>query len=247
MNVVAVLDNLTEKTSKYDFTDKETFEFEFDPLLFVVGAQSDGIDNVSIYNFLSDISQPKPEFVEGVLQKGRRDQSKVDAIGRYFKNKILMRRLKGLYVSPYMKKFEEYLENPQKISASQLKIVIKLPDFYREGVETEAILSQHVSLPRQPTKTERHQVKWAFRLAGSVERNAKNQKTVRYYFVDEKNHLLEIEVIRGAKEHKFLKYLVDKKEAIGIEGYFHVSHPKGYEDFILYKDGDLEKFYDPNS
>ena len=246
MNVVAVLDNLTEKTSKYDFTDKETFEFKFDPLLFVVGAQSDGFNNVSIYDLLSNISQYRPEFFEGVLQKSRRDQSKVDAIGRYFKNKILMRRLKGLYVSPYMVKLEEYLENPQKISASQLKIVIKLPDFYREGVETEDILSQHVSLPKQPAKTEHQQIKRPFRLTGAVERNAKNQRTVRYYFADEHNHLLEIEVLRGSKEHKFLKYLVGKKEAIGIDGYFHISHLKGYEDFFLYKDGEFD-FYDPNS
>lgn len=234
-------DDLDNK--KINSTEEEKIEYPFDIIEFIVNKIDDKHSLVSIHEKISSF-QPNEDlnrrsvftFSSDVVERSNKIKS-------YFKNRLLMRRLKNQHMSKYMECLEELLETPRAIKMSHIKIAVKLPDFYREGTETEEIFKKSVSLDKKASHIDINEV---FKFVGTVKRHSAKTNTIRYYFKNEKGNLLLINCLNESKEHRLLDFIARTSPSILIRGNSRISHQQGYEDFLLYHEGDL-KFYDPNS
>ena len=232
-------------------TDKEeiVFEYDFDPLCYVL-YRIDKKDHLTqAFEFLdftfldADEIERRKKSIEQIDLDQYQEKSK--SIRTYFKHRLFMRRLNSKHISKYMLGLEEILENPTSIKRSNLKILVKLPDFYRESTETDAVLKNAVSVNKN-FKQRRVLLSEQFEFVNSIKRNSKNQNVTRFYFKNKTNNLLLIEATTGSNEYNLIDYLVRQDKPILIDGSCLVRHQAGYDEFLMYQDGDL-RYYDPDS
>lgn len=218
-------------------------KFDADPLALIVQWQTRSYSgNVEIFNAL--VSGPDSTYYgqwnwqpdESAIEESQR-------IRRYFKNRMLTRRVKNLWMSKYMDALESELEHQNQVTYENIKILIKLPSFYKEGVATEAIFKDYKSIDSTYAYIEFEDL---FTHVGTVERFAKNEYRNRYYFANSKKNLLLYEVVLGSDEESLLKFILSQNKVIGIKGNSRIHHQPGYEDFKLHQKVRYE-FFNPNS
>ncbi len=186
---------------------------------------------------IGDRLRSKPLPSEKVTEESIR---KANEINRFFRNKIMVRRLKNLHVSDYMKDLESLLENTSRVSVNKIPILVKLPTFYEESVETEKLIKTYRSLDTDRGLSETNEV-WTF--VNKIERNSKNQKAANFYFANSRNELLRITVPLKDIGLSVWDYIA-KKGKIGIKASLPKSRIQGY-DFYLYGLPNNYDLFDP--
>jgi hypothetical protein len=223
--------------------------YQFDPLAFTLSAIAKNKHLSEIHTLLltADVDDFSKEYYdrerEPIVDNIDQYQKSSDAIRRFFKNRLLMRRLKNQPISGFMTNLEEVLENPQQLKQSQVAILIKLPDFYREDQETEKLFKQYQSVSgsmRQEFVDE------TFEYVTKIERNSSKDRALRYYFANQKQELLMISFKQNDRSNNLIDYIIRQNQPVIIRGSCMVRPQSGYDDFLLYNDGDF-RFYDPNS
>jgi hypothetical protein len=242
------IDN-TEKESAVEKVE-QVYHFDFDPLAYTLAAIAANKSLGEIHTMLVGNSNVflSPSTYGDVEHKTLIEESAnyleaSEQIQRYFKNRQLMRRLKNQYLSDYMISLENLLENIRQVKQSQVAILVKLPDFYREGKETDQLFNQYQSVEGSPGQTF---VDDEFMYISKIERYSNKDNTIRYYFVNQKQELLKMEFKTYDRANNLVDYIVRQNKPVRITGYSIVKHQPGYDDFLIYIDGDF-KFDEPNS
>jgi hypothetical protein len=226
------------------------YHFDFDTLAYTLAAIAANKNLSEIHTmlvgnsnvFLSPASYSYSEH-NTLIKESANYLEASEQIQRYFKNRQLMRRLKNQYLSDYMISLENLLENIRQVKQSQVAILVKLPDFYREGKETDQLFSQYQSIKESPGQTF---VDDEFTYVTKIERYSNKDNKIRYYFANQKQELLKMEFKTYDRANNLVDYIARQNKPVRITGYSIVKHQPGYDDFLIYIDGDF-KFDEPNS
>jgi len=165
---------------------------------------------------------------------------KAEEIKKFFRNKILLRRLKNLHISDFMKDLEILLENTARVSVDKIPILVKLPVFYEESIETEKLIRDYTDIGSDRGLYDTNEV-WKF--VKKIERNSKSQKANNFYFSNTKNELLRVTVPFREIGNSAWDY-VSKKKKIGIKATLPKTRIQGYE-FCLYGMPNNYDLFDP--
>jgi hypothetical protein len=242
------IDN-TEKELAVEKVD-QVYHYDFDPLAYTLAAIAANKSLREIHtmlcsntnNFLSPPPYNDSEH-KTLIEESANYLEASEQIQRYFKNRQLMRRLKNQYLSDYMISLENLLENTPQVKQSQVAILVKLPDFYREGKETDQLFRQYQSVEGSPGQ---NFVDDEFTYVTKIERYSNKDNKIRHYFANQKQELLMMEFKTYDRANNLVDYIARQNKPVRITGYSIVKHQPGYDDFLIYIDGDF-KFYEPNS
>jgi hypothetical protein len=172
------------------------------------------------------------------------DRALADKIRSHFINTILLRRIKDMHISQFMTNLEEALDIATPINLEHIKMLVKLPSFYDEFLQTEAIFKGRKSLP-EDQYGELIIVDEILTLAGTVKRASKHEKEKRFYFATQDNAILSVFVKNSTQTQPLWNYM-SKKDKFRITGQAIVSSQPGY-DTVFYKLGYEYEITDVNS
>jgi hypothetical protein len=167
---------------------KVYLKFDDDPLALVIAMQRSGEDLPSIMNTLTDIGKRRTTIA--TLTVTAEDRAMAEVIYKHFRNKILMRRIKNQNLSKFMQAVDEVVEDRHKIEVDSLAPLIKLPDFYREDIDTAAIFNAHTSVPGSLRK----ELDCVIKYVGTVERSTQRFKGEFQYWATPSNHLVQVQL-----------------------------------------------------
>jgi hypothetical protein len=222
-------------------------EFDFDPLAFALSAAHQTYFKSDVHFLLEqktdDWDHSHIDQQRTILDQIENFKNLSNDIQKYFRNKLLLRRLKGSHMSDYMTSLEQLLDNPKKIKRSQIKILLKLNDFYKENRETDQLFGNFKSLNGR--KPRNHDLDEEFSFVKVIERFSKDTKANRYYFTNKNKNLLLIQADMGTNEDRLMDYLSRQSNVI-VRGSCMIHSQPQNEDFLLYMKGDF-RYYDPNS
>jgi hypothetical protein len=242
---VSIFDMLNDTSDQLKEKDID-LEFDFDPLAFALAAKCENLHNCDIHNILETAAESlSPEIINQrdiIFSNIKSYQSQSDNIQKYYQNKILMRRLKGYHLTKFQESLEQLLDNLKKIKRSQLRILLKLDDFYQEDITRDCLFKDYDSIDGKPRTCELDD---EFTFVKTIERFTAKTKLNKYYFKNSKNNLLEIESKIGSNESNLMSYLIQQPSVI-IRGTSVISYCPQREDFLLYRQGNL-RYYDLTS
>jgi len=219
----------------------EYLDFSDDSLALVCGCLRSGQDLVQTFTTVSEAGKRRLEFKKVINND---DYNQANKIRSYFKNRITVRRLKNQYISPWMTKAEAVLETPKTVREDHVSLLVKLPEFYRENTEREAIFKRYKSMP-QPfnaykSTTELNSI---VRFVGSVERNSKAQKHTTFYFSTEDDYLVAVDVQRSDMGYGLWSWLSSTDKPFGLKSEsVAVAHHPGYEFYQMILNSNYEIF-----
>lgn len=210
----------------------EYLDFDDDTLALVCGCLRVGQDLPQTFATVEQVGK-RQVGLKGVINSNDREQA--DKIRSYFKNRIITRRLKNQFISEWMKKAEAVLETPKTLREDYISLLVKLPEFYRENTEREAIFKQHISMPKpENTKSSITELNSLVCFAGSVERNSKNQKHVTFYFATEDNYLVAVDVERSDMGYKLWNWFSYNQQPFRLKcESVAVRHHPGYDFYHM--------------
>jgi len=226
---------------------EQVYHYDFDPLAYTLAAiaENKSLGEIhrmlcgNINDFLSPSTYGDAEH-NTLIKESANYLQESEQIQRYFKNRQLMRRLKNQYLSDYMISLENLLENIRQVKQSQVAILVKLPDFYREGKETDQLFSQYQSVKGSPGQSF---VDDEFTYVTKIERYSNKDNKIRHYFANQKKELLKMEFKMYDRANNLVDYIAKQNKPVRITGYSIVKNQPGYDDFLIYIDGDF-KFSD---
>ena len=196
---------------------------DIDPLIYVVEWIGCGLPLTEIHSRLHQQLFEVPSFNESVVLQANN-------IRNFFKNTILLRRLKNEYISPFMTALEELNENVNCVNVDHIKILVKLPDFYRESTETRDLFADYKSLDSSKNTVEIDE-SWTF--VKKIKRSSKQENFWRYYFSNSKKELMSINCKSFSDTEPLLNY-VCSQGPVGFKGLGFVTKQPGH-DFLFYK------------
>jgi hypothetical protein len=242
--VIPIEWNEAESTEK-KIHDPE-LEFDFDPLAFALAAKPENLHNCDIHNILETATEYlSPEAInqrDMIYSNMKFELDLSSKIQKYYRDKLLMRRLKGYHLTKFQESLEQVLDDPRKIKRSKLRILLKLDDFYQEDIATDCLFKDYDSIDGKPRTCKLDD---EFTFVTSIDRFTAKVKLNKYYFKNSKNNLLEIGSKIGSNESNLMSYLIQQPSVI-IRGTGTISHCPQREDFLLYRHGNL-RYYDPRS
>ena len=203
---------------------------DIDPLIYVVEWIRRELPLTEIHSRLQQQLFEVPDFDETVVLQANN-------IRNFFKNTILLRRLKNEYISPFMTALEELNENTNRVNVDHIKILVKLPDFYRESTETRDLFADYKSVDTAENTIEINEA-WTF--VKKIKRSSKQENFWRYYFSNSKKELMSINCKSFSDTEPLLNY-VSSLGPVGFKGLGFVTKQPGH-DFLLYKLGNYELY-----
>jgi len=203
--------------------------FGYDVLAWVVHCIDTGIEYHDIYNRLKnfpvgDDLRPTPVLTLST------DIAKAEKIRTYFKNKHMLRMLKGEHISEFMSAVDEIISSPFSLCDDHYKIIVKLPTFYEENIQTEQLYKNYNSLSTTSKAVTKKDI-WTF--VTKIERNAKDAKNYTFYFKNLANNLLTVVVGKDEIGYGIWNYVAESNKPIGIHAHLKVHKKRGY-GFIMY-------------
>ena len=221
--------------------------FKCDVLALVVHLIDTGVEYHDIYERLTkveyhDIYERLTKLsINKVLTPTTTDIEKAEKIRTYFKNKHMLRILKGEHISEFMSAVDEIIASPFSLCNDHYKIIVKLPAFYEENIQTEQLYKNYNNLSPNSKAVNKKDI-WTFvdKIAG----NAKYDKNYTFYFKNLANNLLTVVVGKGEIGYGIWNYVAETKKSIGIEAHLKVHKKRGY-NFIMYGLPSKYDLFDP--
>jgi len=223
---------------KDDFSGKtrpvEYLDFDDDSLALVCGCLRVGKDLCQTFTTVQELGKRRAE-ITAISVIRPEDRAQAEKIRRYFKNRIVVRRLKNRHISSWMTKAEAVLETPKTIREDHVSLLVKLPDFYRENAKREAIFKRYKSMPEPfNAYTATTELDSVVRFAGSVERNSKTQKHVTFYFSTEDDYLVAADVEKNDMGYGLWRWLSSTDKPFRIKSELvSIMHYPGYDFYQM--------------
>ncbi len=156
---------------------------------------------------------------------------RADQVRKHFKNNFLLRRLKNQHISEWMNTVDTALDSPRKIKKEWLAPLITLPVFYDESVATAEIFKNVRTIePRSKLEYFDGEIKFV----GKVHRIAKRENVWRYYFKDQYNHLMVLNLESHSPAIPVWNFLINSGRSIDIKANVAYNKHPAY-DTIHYR------------
>lgn len=224
MNTILSID-WTEDIFKTDFKVEEVkyTDFDADPFPSVCQLYDKNRDGSSIFDYITTNDLSKIVVSVDYIEKA-------ETIKSYFKNKILLRRLKGEHVSEWMKEVEILLENPLKVKTKSIRILVTLPRFYKENLILDELTSNHTSLEVGNIYTLENSYTCEF--VTKVHRNSNQSNHYDFYWKTKDNNLVRVRCKPNEYSYSAWEFLSTLKK-IKITGIFGHSKIQGYNFSVI--------------
>lgn len=206
-------------------TKDETIQFHFDTLALACEAHLAGKNGGEIFSLIqaAHTQKPMPDISESAREHA-------ETVRKYFRNKLMIRALKGEHISEYMASLTEYLDATDNlIKKGHVPILVKLPKFYDENTQTETIFKQHVPLGEKGNEM----IEDDFSFVAQVHRQSRNQNFHRFYFANSRKQLLTFTLEKNEMGFKLWNYVAQQQGSIRIKARASKHNIPGY-DFIMY-------------
>lgn len=210
---------------------KVYLDFNTPPLALVIAMQKGGKDNSQIFDTLVGVGKaPRPILLEETISKEH--QAEADKIYNYFAKKHTMRRLKGEHISEFMLAVDDLCENRKRIDLEHLKVLVALPRFYKENIETELLISNHVSVDKENAVDLLRSINETVVFVKCIERRASRSNYNFYYWKRSNNQLLRVRIEANHIGNVAWNYLAScgKIKIKAKHNYF--ARIQGYEFFV---------------
>lgn len=220
--------------------EEETTDISIDPLYVVCSEIRNNVDtdSMSLYNTMKKLSDDPAELEKMQIEITPEDMMIAKEIRTHFRNKLTMRTLKGLHISGFMQTVQQILDNDKSFNQEMIPVLVKLPLFYQEDIETTAIF-KHAENPKKIKKMTRIEIDTELFPLGSVERDSRMQKIETFYFIDNKKMLFGVNAKKNSVDAKAWKYLLGK-DKIRVSGTARRTPKPGQEVFYFELQADIE-------
>jgi hypothetical protein len=217
--------NATHAVGFEDLDDCVRFlEFENDPLALICAIQRSGeVDLPTIHGMIEQLAIG--EECAWKVDLTEADQALADKIRAHYLSSTLMRRLKNEPITRFMNDLEEVLDRTTPTNTTQIKILVKLPEFYERHLQTEEILKDRKCAPGEINSW--IEVDEVLTFVGKVRRTSKQENEYRYYCVTQDNVLFSFFIKQSAQSWPVWDYLM-KKGKFRISGQAIVGFQPGY-------------------
>lgn len=235
-------EDLAEDTSIFNPDTKgKVMVFKTDPLYYVCSQVRQGKKPLEFYDNIAGIFNRTVE--ESLLSEGitPEDVLLANSIRRHYKNKYMMNRLKDKPIGKFEKTLDKMLEDEKFLDEENIRILVKLPDFYNYETKTEEIFSRHHSV--QKPRNRSHDLDGVFTFAGSVDKNTLKKKYTAFYWTAPDNTLAVITIDHSEKGLDCWHYVAEKGK-VGIRASVGLGNMIG-GDFLVYQLGKRYELYDP--
>lgn len=199
--------------------------FNYDPLAMICAIQRSGETDLSLIHSLIESTGAGQNAISGNIEITQVDQELADKIRTHFVSSVLMRRLKNEPITGFMNDLEEVLDRSTPTNDTQIKILVKLPEFYERHLQTEEILKDRKCAPGEINSTLR--VNEVLTFVGKVRRKSKRENEYRYYCVTQDNVLFSFFIKHTEQSWPVWDYLM-KKGKFRISGQAIVGFQPGY-------------------
>lgn len=164
---------------------EETKDAGCDMLALVCSLYRDGKKSKDIYEAIEQMCNNN-SFSETVEQC---DIDLADSIRKFYRQKLMLKRLATEDISEFDKIVEWIVSNPEHLyKQSHLRPLVKLPVFYIEDSETKDIIKNHTSVPEKCADA----IHCSITYVGCVRKNISRGEYISYYFSTPDNHLLKV-------------------------------------------------------
>ena len=166
---------------------EETKDAGCDMLALVCSLYRDGKKSKDVYEAIEQMCNGD-SFSATVEQS---DIDLADNIRKFYRQKLMLKRLATEDISDFEKIVEWIVSNPEHLyKQSHLRPLVKLPVFYLEDSETRNIIKNHISVPEKHTDS----IHCSITYAGCVRKSISRGEYNLYYFGTPDNHLLKVVV-----------------------------------------------------
>ena len=233
VNTVAV-DEWDEWFPKEEVKETVYLEYNANPLALVCAMIRNGkqpYEAAEVLNSMVARISQKIHF-ENAIE--REDEDRANEILKYFAKKHTMRRIKGEWVSEYMRSIDEIVDNPLRINKEHVSILVTLPRIYEQNRGIERVIKGYKSAPKPNDLSfpaMEGEVTFVERLHFKVGRN----NEYHYFWRTPNNYLMRIVVQKGhygseawdlLAKHGKLHVSADITHTFNIKGYdFNVIQP----------------------
>jgi hypothetical protein len=215
-------------TNAVEFADEYSgvkfLDFDHDPLALVCAIQRSGETDLPIIHGMIEQLAIGEECAWKV-DLTEADRELADKIRTHFVSSVLMRRLKNEQITHFMNDLEEVLDRTTPTNNTQIKILVKLPEFYERHLQTEEILKDRSCAPGEINSS--LEVNEVLTFVGKVRRTSKKENEYRYYCVTQDNVLFSFFIKHTEQSWPVWDYLM-KKGKFRVSGTARVGFQPGY-------------------
>jgi hypothetical protein len=232
-----------DHTPMLETTPVRYLDFSVDPLATIVAIRefmgwpvNHRYINQTIYGHLSGeaVCSDVPEVTE-------RHRQAAEQIRTHFRNRFLIHAIRSDGLSVYRQHVMDLLESPLRIEADKLRILLRLPDHYREDQEMASLIANHQSAPEVSLGRQWVDSRWTH--VGSVMRYARRD-SCRVYLRDEENRLLCVNTQSdGDLTHQALRGLLERARDLPMRGDLIIRPETGYPGFRFFYLGGKHEWY----
>jgi hypothetical protein len=198
--------------------------FEIDPLAAICAIQRSGERDLPMIHCMIEQLAIGEECAWKV-DLTETDQALADKIRTHFVSSVLMRRLKNEPITSFMNDTEEVLDRSTPTNNTQIKILVKLPEFYERHLQTEEILKDRKCAPGEINSS--LEVDEVLTFVGKVRRTSRQENEYRYYCATQDNVLFSFFIKHTEQSWPVWDYLM-KKGKFRVSGTAVVGFQPGY-------------------
>jgi hypothetical protein len=199
--------------------------FDHDPLAMICAIQRSGEKDLSLIHSLIESTGAGQNVIDSNIEITQVDQELADKIRTHFVSSVLMRRLKNALITSFMNDTEEVLDRSTPTNNTQIKILVKLPEFYERHLQTEEILKDRKCAPGEINSS--LEVNEVLTFVGKVRRTSKRENEYRYYCATQDNVLFSFFIKHTEQSWPVWDYLM-KKGKFRVSGTAVVGFQPGY-------------------
>ena len=168
----------------------EYLEFDDDPLALVCASVRNGKQPVEIVELLGlHVFRETlvPINIKNLIDQQDRDRA--NEIYDYFNKKHTLRRIKGEWISEYMRTIEDLCNVRQKVNQEHVKILVTLPRIYEQNKQLERIMKGHNS-SKATSNLSFAAMHTDLEFVDKVKLRVNGNKEIHYFWSTPKNYLV---------------------------------------------------------
>ena len=229
--------NILEAVQEWDFPDPSRaepvyLEFNANPLALVCAMLRKGKQAYEAADVLSGIGTRITRQIDISQSIEREDEDQANSILKYFAKKHTMRRVKGEWISDYMKAIDAIVDNPKKINKEHVGIVVSLPRIYEQNRSLERVMKGHKSAPKS---NDLHWPSMEGELVFVDKLNIKNggKNELHYFWRTSNNYLVRIVLHKSYYGSEAWDVLAKHGKIHMSAEFTHTYNVKGYNFNVL--------------
>ena len=183
------LNNLFDTWDSFEHASKEneTISFDFDPLVITCAMIRKGHEP---FNILAHLSLQDKDLTDRTFTD--EDLELANTIRKYFSQKHMMRRIKGDFISEWMKKVDALCENSREVKKDLVKVIVTLPRIYESNLFSDKLVKRYNSVPSRKNAPN-FESELTF-VSKQFKKSSRESNTFTYYWHTSDNFLVSTDI-----------------------------------------------------